>query len=198
MTRVPTVFVVEDEAPMRELVRGILVSAGFVVETYPSARHFLSAVPADAPVCVVTDLQMPEMTGPALQRALSERSSLLPCIVLSGRADIPAAVEALKNGAVEFFEKPVRPLQLLNAVGAALHRNSELRRREAERSAAREHEVLDLIVAGHANKAVASRLGISPNTVENHRAAIMRKTGADHLAELVRLVAAAEPPAPPY
>ena len=206
MSAVPTVFVVDDDGPMRGMLRELLYSAGLAVETYPGAREFLAALDSTRPGCIITDLRMPGMSGIGLQQHLASRGCLLPFVVLSGHGDIPTAAEAFKAGAVDFLEKPVRPQQLLEAVFTAIRRNEELRLRESERATAqarlagltaREREVLDLLVAGQPNKIVAARLGISHNTVENHRAAIMRKTGTEHVAELVRLVVAAGPASGP-
>ena len=200
MTDRPTVFVIDDEEQMREMLLVLLAPTGLHVETYPSAEQFLRDLDDDRTGCIVTDLQMPGMSGLELLRRLADRGSLLPCVFLSGHADIPSAVQAIKGGAVDFIEKPCRSQQLLDAVNRAIRRNGELRQRRAEWSAAaarfeslttREREVLSLLVVGLSNKSIAARLGISSNTVENHRASIMSKTRADSLAELVRLTTAA-------
>ena len=197
----PTVFVVDDDDQVREALGAVLGSVGLPVETYDGPLTFLEALDEDRAGCVVADLLMPDMGGLELMRCLADRGCLLPFVIISGHGDVPSAVDALKLGAVDFVQKPLRVQQLLSAVREALGRNEVRRARRAERTAARarlapltdrEREVLALLVEGHANKVIAARLGISDNTVENHRAAVMRKTGAGHIAELVRLVMVAE------
>lgn len=200
MTDEPTVFVVDDEQQIRHLLSDLLGSAGLSVVAFSSAQEFLGTVTEDRPGCIIADLRMPVMSGLQLQQALADRGFLLQFILLSGHTDIPSAVHALKHGAADVIEKPFRPQQLLDAVHAAIRRNQELRQRRAEREAAvarlatlspREREVLELLVAGHPSKVIAARLKISVNTVENHRARIMKKTKTEHVAELVRLVTTA-------
>jgi FixJ family two-component response regulator len=197
----PTVFVVENDPHVRAALATVIGSADFPVEAFATARAFLDALDEDRPGCIVADLLGPDLGGVELQRLLGTRGCLLPFIILSGYGDVPSAVEAMKAGAVDFIQKPFSVPPLLDAVREALRRNTALRSHRAKRTAAvarlapltaREREVLALLVEGHPNKVVAARLGICDNTVENHRAGIMKKTGAGHLAELVRLVLAAE------
>jgi FixJ family two-component response regulator len=197
----PTVFVIDDDAQVRKTLDAVIGSVGLFVETHTDPCTFLDALDEGRAGCVVTDLLMPEMSGLELMRHLADRACLLPFIILSGHGDVPSAVDALKFGAVDFIQKPFRVQHLLDAVREALRRNEVLRTRRAKRTAARarlapltdrEREVLALLVEGLPNKVIAARLGISDNTVENHRAAVMRKTGAGHIAELVRLVMVAE------
>jgi FixJ family two-component response regulator len=197
----PTVFVVDGDDQVRTALDAVIGAVGLPVETYAGPGPFLDALDENRAGCVVAELLMPEMNGLELMRRLADRGCLLPFIIVSGYGDIPSAVDALKFGAVDFIQKPFRIQQLLDAIREALRRNEVLRARRAKRTAARarlvpltdrEREVLALLVEGLPNKVIATRLGIGGNTVENHRARIMRKTGAGHVAELVRLVMAAE------
>lgn len=168
MPDVPTLFIIEDDDLMRDLVRALIASTGPSVEAFASAQEFLDELDEARPGCVVSDLRLPGMGGLQLQQHLAARRCPLPLILLSGHGDIPSAVAALKSGALDFLEKPFRAQALLDEVQTALRRNAELRRRQTERDAARarfaglsqrEREVLDLIVAGHPNKVAAVRLG---------------------------------------
>jgi len=196
-----TVFVVDDDHAVREGLGLLLGSAGFAVETYPSADDFLDTYEPGRPGCLVLDIRMPGLDGLALQERLVSRGLELPIIILSGHGDVPAAVRAFKHGAVDFFQKPVNEEALLAGVRQALGRDAERRRARAHRGEAlhrlekltpREREVLEHVVAGRANKAIAAELGISERTVELHRARIMRKLKARSLPELTRLVLAAQ------
>jgi two-component system, LuxR family, response regulator FixJ len=201
MGEIDSVHVVDDDAAIRDSLRVLLGSAGFPVKTYDSAAAFLAAAPGLAG-CVLTDVRMPEMDGLELQRRLSQHDIRLPVIVMTGQGDIPLAVRAMKAGAVDFLEKPFADAALLDAVRRAL---AESRRIQAGESAAteasrrlaaltpREREVLQLLVAGMSNKAIAIEVGASPRTVEVHRARVFEKLSARSLPDLVRLVLAAEP-----
>jgi len=201
MGAIDSVHVVDDDAAIRDSLRVLLGSAGFPVKTYDSAAAFLAAAPGLAG-CVLTDVRMPEMDGLELQRRLSQHDIRLPVIVMTGQGDIPLAVRAMKAGAVDFLEKPFADAALLDAVRRAL---AESRRIQAGESAAteasrrlaaltpREREVLQLLVAGMSNKAIAIEVGASPRTVEVHRARVFEKLSARSLPDLVRLVLAAEP-----
>jgi two-component system response regulator FixJ len=192
----PTVFVIDDEAQVRRALMVLIASAGLRVESYATAQEFLDAFDDTRPGCILADLRMPGMSGLQLQYRLANRGCTLPLIVLSAHGDIPTAVQAMKAGAMDFIEKPYRDQPLLDCIHAALRRNATLRRQRAEQTAARarlasltarEREVLSLLVTGQPNKVIAARLKISPNTVENHRAKIMKKTKAGNLPEVVRL-----------
>jgi FixJ family two-component response regulator len=197
----PNVFILDDEEQVCHVLRGLLGSVGLAARSYSTAQQFLDAhVGDDAPGCIVADVRLPGMSGLELQRHLASTGSLLPFVLISGHADVASAVAAMKAGAIDFLMKPFHPQQLLDAVNAAIRWNVALRHRRAERDAAttrlaalskRERDVLGLLVTGHPNKIIATRLGISCNTVENHRAGIIRKTGAGHVAELCRLAALA-------
>jgi two-component system response regulator FixJ len=195
------IHVVDDDAAVRDSLRVLLEASGFVVQTHDSARAFLTAA-TGAAGCVLTDVRMPEIDGLELQRRLTERGVRLPVIVMTGKGDIPIAVRAMKAGAVDFLEKPFQDEQLLGAVRRALDEGKQLREADstsaeaAARLAAltpREREVLDLLVTGLSNKAIANELGASPRTIEVHRARVLEKLQAHSLPELVRLVLAAEP-----
>ena len=197
------VHVIDDDDAVRDSLAFLLTSARIAVATYPSAVEFLRALPEISGGCVVTDIRMPGMTGIELLRRLNENGSRLPVIVVTGHADVPLAVEAMKLGAREFLEKPFDEDSLLAAVRSALDRRRDEGRREAHQAEVREHlaglsarerQVLDGLVAGNPNKTIAYDLGISPRTVEIYRANVMTKMQAASLSELVRMamIAASE------
>jgi two-component system, LuxR family, response regulator FixJ len=199
MTAPCVVHVIDDDEAVRESLSFLLGAAGLEVSAHASAVAFLVALAVQPPGCVLTDVRMPEMDGLELLRRLGESGGNWPVVVMTGHADVPLAVRALKAGALDFLEKPLDDTALLSAVRRALAR-AELRQRqsaEAEDIAARlgrltprEKEVLDGLVAGQANKEIARILGMSPRTVEVHRARVMEKMRADSLSELVRLALA--------
>jgi two-component system, LuxR family, response regulator FixJ len=191
-----TVHVIDDDDAARDSLVFLLGTAQVDVRAYESAIDFLDKLPAAASGCIITDIRMPHMTGLELLQRLKSLKVALPVIVITGHGDIPLAVEAMKAGAVDFFEKPFDDQALLAAVRAALGRNQRDRTREAELAAvterlgtlsAREHQVLDGLVAGNPNKTIAFDLGISPRTVEIYRANVMTKMQAASLSELVRM-----------
>ena len=194
----PTVFVVDDDASVRESLRWMVGSLDLPVETYATAREFLGAQNGGRPGCLVLDLRMPEMGGLELQNELAARHIRLPIIMISGHADVASAVRALKAGAMDFLQKPVARGELLDRVQEALALDARARQHEGERLRVeacvarltpRERQVMDLVVAGKTNKIIASDLGLCEKTVEVHRARVMTKMEADSLAHLVRLVA---------
>ena len=191
-----TVFVVDDDAPVRDSLAFLLEAAGFPVRTFASAEAFLDALRPDWQGCLLTDVRMPGLSGVELQETLSRRGVELPVIVMTGHGDVPLAVRAMKAGAVDFLEKPFDDAQLIErleqcrAEDAArrARRAARARRREAlERLTPRERQVLACLVAGKPNKIIAAELGISPRTVEVHRARVLEKLGARSLPELVRI-----------
>jgi len=194
------VIIVDDDEAVRDSMRAMLEAEGFTVQCYAAASCLLEeAVPSHA--CLVTDVRMPGMSGLELQEELNRRKLNLPVIMITGHADVPLAVRAMKAGAVEFIEKPVAGEILVAAIKAALHLGVQSHAREAETKAAqevlqsltpREREILEMLVKGLANKAVAQQLGISHRTVELHRAHIVQKLNAKNLSAMVRLVLAAE------
>ena len=192
----PTVFVVDDDRAMRESLSWLLDSVGLRVRSYATAADFLAEHDPAQPGCLVLDVRMPGMSGLDLQAELARRGVELPTIVITGHAEVSMAVRAVKAGAIDFIEKPFSDQLLLDRVRQALEidleaREVRRRREDARRRlatlTAREREVLDLVVAGKANKEIASALGVSPKTVEVHRAHVMSKMYVDSLAELIRI-----------
>jgi two-component system response regulator FixJ len=192
----PTVFVVDDDRAMRESLSWLLDSVGLRVRSYATAADFLAEHDPAQPGCLVLDVRMPGMSGLDLQAELARRGVELPTIVITGHAEVSMAVRAVKAGAIDFIEKPFSDQLLLDRVRQALEidleaREVRRRREDARRRlvtlTTREREVLNLVVAGKANKEIASALGVSPKTVEVHRAHVMSKMCADSLAELIRI-----------
>jgi FixJ family two-component response regulator len=191
------VYLVDDDAAVLRSVSRLLRSAGLDPVGYGSADAFLRELAPDAVGCVVLDLSMPGLDGLALQRELSARGSALPVVFMSGHADVPKSVSAMKEGAVDFLTKPVRGQVLLQAVEKALSRNrasredrravDELHRRVASLTQ-REREVMEGVAAGRLNKQIAGELGIAEQTVKVHRARVMEKMAAASVADLVRMV----------
>jgi two-component system response regulator FixJ len=198
------IHVVEDDEPMRDSLVELLEEAGYKARAYASGEELLARGMAAELGCVVSDMRMPGIDGLTLLRRLRADGCGLPLILITGHGDIPMAVNAMKAGAVDFLEKPFEPDALLSAIAMALRVRSsgaaaedgEAARRRLEKLTLREHEVLEHLVAGKSNKEAAEKLGVSPRTVEFHRANLMEKTGAAGLPELVRLWLAARPLAP--
>lgn len=195
------VFIVDDDADVRDSARMLLRSAGFDVETFDSAKAFLASDAVARGGCLVADIRMPDMDGLELQEELIRRHVRLPIIIVTGHADVPLAVRAMKAGAIEFLEKPYDERALIEGVrrglrAASAHAGESLiERATAEKLATlteREREVFDLLVIGDPNKVIAFKLDISPRTVEIHRAHVMDKMGARNLAELIRMSIAIE------
>jgi two-component system response regulator FixJ len=192
-----SVFVVDDDYDVRASLALLLRSVGIEARCFDSAEALLSALAPESAGCVVADVRMPGMSGMELQQELERRGLALPFIFITGHADVPMAVAAMKAGALDFLEKPFSDQALLDRVQAALRLDAARRRERAahaavrERLAAltpREREVMERVVAGKPNKIVARELGLSTRTVEIHRARLMEKLGARSLAELVRMV----------
>lgn len=192
----PVVFVVDDDPAMRDSLRWLIESTGLNVETFGDAQTFLARIRPDLPGCLVLDVRMPGMSGLDLQAELTRRGIGLPTIVVTGHAEVPMAVRAVKAGAIDFIEKPFSDQLLLDRVRQGiemdrLEREGRARRADVLRRMSlltqREREVLDLVVAGRANKEIAATLRLSPKTVEVHRAHVMEKMQASSVAELVRL-----------
>lgn len=201
MAEQPQVHVIDDDEAVRNSLAILLESAGLSVASYGSARGFLEVAPKLSVGVVLTDVRMPETDGLTLQRRLSELGSRLPVIIMTGHADVPIAVDALKAGAADFLEKPFDDAHLLAAVRQALEASQRVQEQvaaTAETAARlatltpREHEVLERLVAGQPNKTIAYDLGTSPRTVEVQRARVMEKMHARNLPELVRMVIALE------
>jgi two-component system response regulator FixJ len=189
------IHVVEDDQAMRESLVMLLEEAGYKVRAYSAAQELLARATSLEPGCVVSDVRMPAMDGLALLRRLRSDVSVLPLILITGHGDIAMAVSAMKAGAMDFIEKPFEAETLIDSIEAALRSRTadadpkavEAARERLGSLTSREHEVLDQLVAGKSNKEVAAKLGISPRTVEFHRAHVMDKTRAKGLPELVRL-----------
>ena len=202
MTTERLVYVVDDDEAVRDSLSVLLETWRYTVATFASARDFLAVAPTLRPGVLVADIRMPEMDGLELQQRLIDHSLRYPLIVITGHGDVPLAVRAMKAGAVDFIEKPFAPEVMLDSVGTAFDR---LTRREtaAEDPAAataaarvaelspREREVLQGLLSGLPNKSIAADLGISPRTVEIHRARVMDKMGARSLSGLIRMSLAA-------
>lgn len=195
----PTVYIVDDDAEMRSALYRLVRSAGMRAESFASAPAFLSAYHSDHPGCLLLDVQMPYMSGLELQQRLKLEQINLPIIFLTGYGNVPAAVSAMKLGALDFLEKPFDNEVLLDRLQKAIqmdavarltrHRHTKIGHRLA-RLTPREHEIMDMLVTGKPNKAIADRLGVSVRTVETHRANIMAKMQADSLSDLVRMALA--------
>jgi FixJ family two-component response regulator len=197
----PVVFVVDDDPAMRDSLRWLIESTGLQVETFGDAQTFLARIRPELPGCLVLDVRMPGMSGLDLQAELGRRGIGLPTIVVTGHAEVPMAVRAVKAGAIDFIEKPFSDQLLLDRVRQGIEmdrqeRDGRARRAEILRRMSlltqREREVLDLVVVGKANKEIAAALHLSPKTVEVHRAHVMEKMQASSVAELVRLALVAQ------
>jgi len=180
-----------------ESMRDMLQSRGYSVEIHPSAESFLSAYHGDRKGCLIVDSVMPGMSGLELLRRLQNEGRDIPSIVITGYGDIVMAIKAMKVGAMDFIEKPASQEHLLSSIDRALRHGSDLSiRTSAQKAAAeiiaaltpREREVMDFVVEGLPNKQIAFNLKISQRTVETHRAAVMKRTGAESLPDLIRLV----------
>lgn len=194
-----TVFVVDDDAAVRDSLKALLESDGLAVEIYDAGQTFLDAHDTDGGGCLLLDVQMPDMNGLELQQKLADNGSSLPVIIITGHGDVPIAVKALKAGAVDFIEKPFSDDVILAGVRRALELGEQTRHKLASvdaakagiaRLTAREHEVLEHLVIGRQNKQISYDLGISSRTVEIHRARVMEKMAARNLAHLVRMAIA--------
>jgi FixJ family two-component response regulator len=201
----PTVFVVDDDISVREAITNLLRSVRLRVETFSTAQAFRSRPRYAGPTCLVLDVRLPGSSGLDLQQQLAQAHEKIPIIFITGHADVPMSVRAMKAGAVEFLTKPFRDQELLDAVGQALRQDEKLRRREAETAklrerysmlTAREHEVMKYVVLGLVNKQIAAKLGITEPTVKLHRGRVMRKLEVNSLADLVRMAQELQAPHP--
>jgi FixJ family two-component response regulator len=192
----PIVFVVDDDPSVRRAIKRLIGSVGLQVETFGSAPEFLSANRSEGPGCLVLDIRLPGISGLDFQRQLAQANLHIPIIFITAHGDVAMTVRAMKAGAVEFLTKPFRDQDLLDAVHMALERDRTRRQQESEIAVLRnrlesltprEGEVLPRVVSGLLNKQIAAELGTSENTVKVHRSQLMRKMGADSLADLVRL-----------
>jgi len=190
------VFIIDDDQGILDALNRFLRTAGYETKAYSSPQAFLEEHDPSMPGCVVLDLSMPRMNGLAVQRELVTRGTERPIIFLSGRGTVPASVEAMKAGAVDFLPKPLKGDELLSAIKVAEERDLVRLQRAAERKAAgklidkltpREKEVMELVVQGHLNKNIAALIGTTEKTVKAHRGRVMHKIGVRSVAELVRL-----------
>lgn len=195
----PTVFVVDDHPGMRRSLCFLIRSAGLAAEPFASAEEFLGAYDPSRPGCLVLDLQMPGMDGLQLLERMAANGDSRPIIILTGYADVPTAVRAMKAGAVDFLQKPFKQQELIERVRQSVGLDAEWRRWKGETRdvlarlgtlTPREHEVLDFVVAGRSTKEIAASLGLSAKTVELHRRNIMHKMEARTSVDLVRKVSA--------
>lgn len=191
----PIVFVIDDDESVRRALERLLRSDGLQVETFSAAGDFIGRPLPDRPACVILDLRMPGLSGLEAQDSLARAGREIPIIFISGYADVPSSVRALKAGAFDFLQKPFSDQHLLDVVHEALERDRVERRQRAERAAVRERfatltprerDVLHLVLKGLLNKQIAAELGISEKTVKFHRGRVMDKTQAGSVAELVR------------
>jgi len=191
-----TVFVVDDDTAVRQGLRFMLRAAGYSVEAFPSARSFLEDYDPRRGGCLLLDVQMPQMTGLELQQRLNVRGWRIPVIFITGHGTVPLAISAMKAGAFDFIEKPLREDALLESIERALHWNDRAYEERLERATLqarvasltpREREVFELVARGEPNKVIARHLGISFRTVELHRAHIIEKLQARSLSDLIRM-----------
>ena len=192
-----TVYVVEDDEAVRDSLELLLKSDGKSVKTYDNANAFLKDYSESMSGCIVLDIRMPGMDGMELQKKLNDKHSILPIIFVTGHGDVPMAVDAMKEGAVDFIQKPYREEALLEKIDAALAQDVEQRKTLGEKQeilrrvkslTPREHEIMDRMIEGQANKVIAIELEISQRTVEIHRSRVMHKMGTHSLAHLVRMI----------
>ena len=192
----PTVVVIDDDQDIREALQGLLRSVGLRVELFASVPEFLDGTRPDRPGCLVLDVRLPGRSGLDFHDDLVKAKVHLPVIFISGHADVPMSVRAMKSGAVEFLTKPVRHQDLLDAIQRAIGHDRARRDEEQivnrlrtrfDTLTPREREVMKLVVAGRRNKQIATEIGLSEATVKLHRGQVMRKLGVQSLAELVRM-----------
>lgn len=195
------VYIIEDDDAVRDSLQMVLESIGHETQAFASADSFLSAYNQDMAGCIVLDIRMPGMNGMELQRKLNEFNSILPIIVVTGHGDVPMAVEAMQQGAIDFIQKPYREQELLDRINKAMELDEANRDSLQQRQiimgkmaelTPREQDVMKLMVEGKANKVIAADLDISQRTVEIHRARVMDKLSANSLAHLVRMFLAVE------
>jgi FixJ family two-component response regulator len=194
--RKPVIYVVDDDEGMRRALTVLMTTVGYQAMAFAKPTDFLEKYDPEQHACVVLDVRMPGMSGLEVQQQLNRRGSILPVILVTGHGDIPMAVQAMKDGAFDFLQKPFRDQDLLDRINAAVKQDGENRamleqladlKRRAESLTPREREVMGLVVDGKANKVIAIDLGLSERTVEIHRANVMEKMGARSVAHLVKM-----------
>jgi FixJ family two-component response regulator len=192
----PTVFIVDDDAGVRDSIQDLVESVGLHAEAFATANEFLTVERRDGPSCLVLDVRLPDTSGLDLQQKLSRAGVVIPIIFITGHADIPMTVKAMKSGAIEFLTKPFREQDLLDVIQRALGRDRRVRERRGQLDelqnrygtlSAREREVMSLVVSGLLNKQIAAELGASETTVKIHRGRVMQKMQANSLPDLVRM-----------
>ena len=202
LTASQTVFIVDDDAAVRDSLQMLIRSNNLAVQSFASAASFLAAYSAEQSGCLLLDVRMPDIDGLQLQQILEKKHSRIPIIFLSGHGDVPIAVRAMKAGAAEFLQKPFNDRELLRSIKAALQRDSDYRTSQLQHQqfdtllhtlTPREHEVMMKMMDGYANKKIAVELGISQRTVEIYRANVMHKLRVCSLAELMKNALAHEP-----
>ena len=198
----PIVFIVDDDEVVRNTIGQLIESVHLKAKRFASGQNFLDSYDPAQPGCLVLDVRMPGMSGIQLQSKLREKDIHIPIIFITGHGDVPMAVRAVKNGAVDFIEKPFRNQALLDQIQEALARDTQLRKKQSFQKAGkdklglltkRERQVLDLVKDGKSNKVIANTLGVSQRTVEGHRANIMEKLEVQSVAELVTFVDRIQP-----
>jgi two-component system, LuxR family, response regulator FixJ len=191
-----TVYVVDDDDGMRRALGTLLGTVGYKTVLFALPSEFLARFKADTPGCLILDIRMPEMSGLEVQQQLNRAGAMLPVIFITGHGDVPMAVQAMKEGAFQFIQKPFRDQELLDHINHALQFDRDNRKdlglraevqRRVETLTPREKQVMDLVVEGEANKVMAIDLGLSERTVEIHRAKVMEKMGARSVAHLVKM-----------
>jgi FixJ family two-component response regulator len=201
MSDIPTVAIVDDDKAVRDSLQWLVESVGLKACTYESAQAFFQDLEREDFGCAVLDIRLPGMSGLEVQDRLNEQGQAVPTIIITGHADVPVAIRAMKAGAIDFVEKPFSNQMLLDRIRDALeledaHRSRARQVEQIEyrmrRLTPREHEVMQLVVRGRLNKQVAADLGLSHKTIEVHRAHVMEKMEAESLADLVRMATAVE------
>jgi FixJ family two-component response regulator len=203
----PIVFVVDDDASVRDAVKRLIASVGLRVESFGSTGEFLAAKRPEAPSCLVLDVRLPDVSGLELQRDLAAANIHIPIIFITGHADVPMSVRAMKAGAVEFLTKPFRGQELLDAIQEAIAKDRVAWNERAQMAqllarynslTPREKEVLKLVASGLLNKQIGAELGASELTIKTHRGRVMQKMGADSLADLVKMAERIDPSSRTY
>ena len=200
-TQTGTVFVVDDDEAVRDSLSLLMEAESLSVECFSSPIEFLERCPDDRPGCLLLDVRMPQMSGLELRDELQKRGSMMPIVFITGHGDVPMAVHAMQEGAIDFIQKPFRDQDLIDRIHQGIVQDRRIRQSLSDRKAIterigsltpRERQVMQEVVDGKANKVIAFELGLSERTVEIHRSRVMSKMGAESLAQLVRMVVRAQ------